>query len=226
MKSCSHFALFHHISRSLESGIREGMTWQRVNFCQCPSGLHCKRWLFSIFFFPPGHLSRVLMVLLTLLLGLTVLRRVWDLWDHGLRVPDLCCILKFSFGDYENLGEGKRSMHHHEFVFVRFQNKMLLSEKVPSATWPRGVALSLAFWEQGFALEISGGWNAALCPTPPALAHLQGFHSLHLGDLVRSKKIQPAKQRPGRHCHQLWWLHLIEFLIAFSLVFCLFLQGD
>lgn len=62
----------------------------------------------------------------------------------------------------------------HEFVFVRFQDQVLLAEEMPVSTCarPRGEALSRACLED-LCPGDPGGGNAAWCPHPPALAHLQ-----------------------------------------------------
>lgn len=109
----------------------------------------------------------------------------------------------------ETLVNKKKHVSFHECVFVQFKNKVFLAEAVPvPPAHPWGAALSQACWAQSSALVVSGGRNAALCPHPPALAHLleelslsvvQHVCSLLLGVSVRRKKIQPAKQRSRKH---------------------------
>lgn len=173
---------------------------------------------YSVLFFFSGHLSRALMVLLTILLGLhdCFMVRLKSLGSWSQSPWPLLCP-KVLVGRLWEPWRRTRGVHLHEFVFVRLQDTMWLAEEVPHATWPQGAALSPARWNRALPL-----WSQVAdmlpCAHPCLLWHIsrrscslsvvQEVYSLLLGALEAKRFNQQSEGLGNVCCHQLWWLHL------------------
>lgn len=161
---------------------------------------------------------------------MTALWRIWSLWGNGFRVPDLWGILKLHFRDCENVGESQeaRVFSMNSFLWD-FRTKCFLLRKcqchlltLPGGSHPQPVCWThraLPLWAQVVEMLPCAHthllWH--ISTRSCSLSVVQEVFSLLLGVSIRSKMIQSAEQRPGKHLlpSALMVASMLEFLVAF-----------